>query len=492
MGLPFVSTRRLGAAGQRRLSLLLVTACGCFWSAPESTVTRAAQPRQPNVLLIMSDDQRPDSVGVYQSADQRPAETPNLDALARRGIRFTRAVSPNPICTPARAEIMTGCSGFRSGVLDFGGREAPGLAKWAQSFQDAGYRTCYIGKWHNRGRPNDWGYAETIGLYSGGGGRWAREEVDFKGMPITGYRGWVFQSADGSRIYADQGVGLTDDISRRFADSAISFLRGRRTEPFFLHVNFTAPHDPLLMPPGYADRFDPDQIPLPSNYLPVHPFEHGNISGRDEQLLPWPRSPELVKKTLAYYYAVVAHMDEQIGRMLHALEEQGLTDKTLVVFTSDHGIAIGSHGLRGKQNMYEHTIGVPLLIAGPEVVRGKTCHAQVYLRDLFPTMCEMAALDIPDAVEAKIFAPVLRGQSESHHNEIFGYFRDSQRMIRTDRWKLIYYPRLPRYQLFDLENDPAEQDNLAADPARAEQFMELRTRLADWMAASEPPGITAR
>ena len=138
-------------------------------------------------------------------------------------------------------------------------------------------------------------------------------------------------------------------------------IRRKRDRPFFLQVNFTAPHDPLLMPPGFEDRYKLKDIPLPKNYLPQHPFDHGNFEGRDERLMPFPRSKEMVRDVLRMYYAVISHMDQEIGRILAALDETGQAESTIVIFSSDHGLGVGSHGIRGKQNMYEHTIGVPLI-----------------------------------------------------------------------------------------------------------------------------------
>ena len=164
---------------------------------------------------------------------------------------------------------------------------------------------------------------------------------------MTGYKGWIFQKDDGTKL-PELGVGLTKEISMRFADAAVEFVRrgAESKKPFFLHVNFTAPHDPLLMPPGYKGVYDPDKMPLPKNFLPKHPFDHGNLEGRDELLLPFPRTPEDVRADLAVYYAVISHMDKQLGRMLDALRATGQAERTYVIFTSDQGLAVGSHGDR--------------------------------------------------------------------------------------------------------------------------------------------------
>lgn len=430
--------------------------------------------QKPNILLLVSDDQRPDTI---HALGNRHIETPNLDRLVRTGVSFSRAICANPICTPSRAEILTGCSSFRNGVLDFGRKIKPELATWPQTMRDGGYHTWYVGKWHNNGRPSTHGYEESLGLYSGGGGRWYKPQVDWKGMTVTGYRGWIFQTDEGEK-FPELGVGLTSDISARFADAAIEFIRRKPTRPFFLHVNFTAPHDPLLMPPGMEDKYDPAKIPLPKNFAPRHPFDHGNFEGRDEKMLPWPRTEEMVRKNLAVYYAVITHMDQQIGRILESLQKTGQDGDTIVIFTSDHGLAVGSHGLMGKQSMYEHTINVPLLVSGPGVSKAKRCDAQCYLRDLFPTACDMAGIPIPTTIEGRSLKPVILGEEDAVYTEVFGYFRDKQRMIRTDRWKLIHYPHIGRYQLFDVQNDPFETNDLIRDKRHAETIAQLKQRLA--------------
>lgn len=434
---------------------------------------------RPNVILIVSDDQRPDTIAALGNP---VIETPNLDRLVARGSVITRATCANPICTPSRAEVLTGCSGLRNGVMNFGRTINPELATLPEPFAQAGYETWYCGKWHNNGRPADHGYAQTNRLYTGGGGKWWKPQVDYRGHDVTGYRGWIFRDPEDKPL-PELGVGLTPGISGLIADAAIDIIEQARDRPFLIHLNFTAPHDPLLLPPGYENRYSADQIPLPDNFRPDHPFNHGNRGGRDEILLPIPRTEPLVRADIAAYYAVISHMDAQIGRILTALEASGKSDSTIIAFSSDHGLAMGSHGLRGKQNMYDHTIGVPMIFAGPGVPAGKRYAGQAYLRDLFPTLCELAGVELPD-VDGRSQVPVLRGERESMYRFVIGYFRDSQRMIRTDRWKLIEYPLAERTQLFDLNNDPFELTDLSADQTHAEVRSKLANDLEQWLAES--------
>jgi arylsulfatase A-like enzyme len=287
-----------------------------------------------------------------------------------------------------------------------------GVPLLPQVLKDAGYHTWYVGKWHTAGRPSTVGYNDCDGLYAGGQ---AGEQpyVDFRGRPATGYRGWQFQTDDRQR-FPEKGIGLTPNISAEFADAAIRVIRCPHDQPFFLHVNFTAPHDPRIWPPRYESKYDANKLPLPANFRAEHPFDHGNIRGRDEVLLPFPRTADDVQQELACYYAVISHLDEQIGRICQALDETGQRDNTLIVFTADHGLAIGSHGLVGKQNMYEHTINVPLIIAGPQVPAGERRSAQCYLRDLFPVL-RLAGIAAPK-IDRQSLTPVLRENRRSIHS----------------------------------------------------------------------------
>ncbi|MBX3449022.1 MAG: sulfatase-like hydrolase/transferase [Planctomycetaceae bacterium] len=438
---------------------------------------------RPNILLLVTDDQRSDSLSCAGSAFFR---TPYLDALAGRGTRFLQASCSNPLCYPSRAEIVTGCTGFRSGVR-IESRFREGLPYLPNTFREAGYRTAYVGKWHHNAQPNELGYDEAIGFYASGRQPPDQDYRDFRGVEATGYRGWQFRDATGKPLPA-LGIGLTPDISSRFADAAIEFLDRPRSQPFLLHVNFTAPHDPLLIPPGTDPLSRVEQVVLPTNSLPEHPFDHGNAHGRDEMLFPFPRTPDALKPAWAVYAALVEDIDRQIGRILARLAETGELENTLIVFTSDHGLALGSHGLTGKQNMYEHTLNVPLIVAGPGVVSGQVTDAQCVLRDLFPTLCDLANVPAPHC-DGESFADVLRGQSDTARPYIIGYYGDVQRAIRRDSWKLIWYPQIDRVQLFDLKADPHELNDLSESAEFQKQRSDLEETLKTWLREQGDPVV---
>lgn len=432
---------------------------------------------RPNIVLIVSDDQRPDTIAALGNARIR---TPNLDRLVSSGLAFTRATCANPICTPSRAEILSGTCSFRNGVGDFGGKIRDGLPTLARQFNGTGYNTWYVGKWHNDGLPIERGYDRTNGLYQGGGSKFYKPQVDWANRPVTGYIGWIFQDDKGN-LFPEHGVGLTSEISSKFADAAIELIEQRNEQPFLLHVNFTAPHDPLILPDDKKHHYKASDLELPRNFLARHPFDHGNFDGRDEKLFAWPRTKQETLGELAAYYSVISHLDEQIGRILDTLEKLKLRENTIVVFASDHGLSVGSHGLRGKQSMYEHTIGVPLLISGPSIPKNERRTAQCYLRDIFPTLCDLANVEKPKQVDGVSLKPVIENRADEVHPFVVGYFRDFQRMIRKGHWKYIEYPSVSEVQLFDLKADPFEQRNLAGESRHAVELKDLRTDLHSWL-----------
>jgi arylsulfatase A-like enzyme len=274
-------------------------------------------------------------------------------------------------------------------------------------------------------------------------------------------------------------LGFSTDL---FADAAIEFLRGHAGRkdgvPFLAYVAFTAPHDPRTPPEPYRSRYRGEQTPLPPDFLPVHPFDNGWMTGRDEQLAAWPRTPEVVREQRAEYSGLVGHLDARIGDVLDALDETGLAGKTIVVFASDNGLALGSHGLLGKQSLYEHSTRVPLIVAGPGVPPGES-RALVALFDLVPTIAGLCGVAVPAGVEGKDLGPVWRGEVESVRDVLYTAFEGSQRSVRDGRFKLVVYPKIGHEQLFDLRKDPLELRNLADDPAHAGTRARLRARMEE-------------
>lgn len=410
---------------------------------------------RPNVLFILSDDQRADAVG----ASGNPyVHTPELDALARRGVTFTNAYCMGShvgaVCAPSRAMLMSGRSLFH--VYD----TLAGVPTLPQTLRDNGYLTFGTGKWHNERSAFRAGFAQGKTIFFGG-------MSDHYQVPV------VDMLPDGS-FSEDTLRGFSTDV---FTESALSFLddyaAGNRAKPFFAYVAYTAPHDPRSPAPDYIDRYAPEQLPLPPNFRATHPFDLGVMTIRDENLGAWPRTPEQIREQLADYYGLVTHLDARIGDLLRALEDHNLADNTIVVFTSDHGLAIGSHGLLGKQSLYEESMHSPLIMAGPGLARPglarpglpeqQTRDALVYLYDLLPTLCGLVGVDPPPGIDGHDLSPIIRGEVPEVRNSLFTTYSTTQRAVKNHRWKLIRYPAIGHTQLFDLQNDPYELNNLAQD-----------------------------
>lgn len=248
-----------------------------------------------------------------------------------------------------------------------------------------------------------------------------------------------------------------------------------------MYVAFNAPHDPRQSPKEYVDMYPLENISLPENFLPEYPHkdEIGCTAGlRDEKLAPFPRTEYSVKVHRQEYYAIISHMDAQIGRILDHLEETGQADNTYIFFSADHGLAVGQHGLIGKQNMYDHSLRPPMIIVGPDIPKGKKKEMAVYLQDIMPTTIEYAGGVVPGYVEFNSLKSFIDGRkSESYYPEVYGAYMDLQRMIRVDDYKLIVYPYAGVRRLFNLADDPDEKEDLAALPENSDRIHSMFNRL---------------
>jgi arylsulfatase A-like enzyme len=275
---------------------------------------------------------------------------------------------------------------------------------------------------------------------------------------------------------------VTEFDAEVFSSATIGFLKNRPKEkPFFAYLSFKTPHDPRVVPPKFHQMYEADKLPLPPNFLPEHPFDNGEMRIRDEMLAKFPRTPEEVRKHIAAYYAATSATDDQIGRVLKGLDDLGLAENTVVVFTGDNGLAVGQHGLMGKQNLYEHSSRIPLVLRGPGIPKGKRSEALCQLFDLCPTLAGLAGLKAPATADGKDLGPVLRGETTDVRDATLHAYREIQRAVRTHDAKLIEYlvKGQRTTQLFDLKNDPWETKDLANDPARADQVKALRQRLEE-------------
>ncbi|MEC9477075.1 MAG: sulfatase-like hydrolase/transferase [Planctomycetota bacterium] len=450
----------------------------------------------PNILWILSDDQRADTIAALGN-DQ--IETPSLDRLARHGVSFNSAYcmgsTSGAVCAPSRYMMMTGRSLHRLPGNVFNIPESE--VTLPQLLKEAGWVTFFTGKWHNGKAAFQRSFGGGAEIFFGGMGSHTKLMVhdhqpdgkypDGKRHPLPAFSSTAFADA-AIRFIEEQAI--IEEQERKNAEQErenAEQVSDGRNNPFFACVSFTAPHDPRTPPAKFLSMYPKEKMSLPTNFLPEHPFDNGELKIRDEKLAPFPRTPEVVKEQLAAYYAMISQMDAQVGRIIDALQETGLAENTMVVFTSDHGLAVGSHGLMGKQNLYEHSTRVPLLIVGPGIEAGSVCKQPVYLHDLVPTIADWARIDAPELSEGKSLVGLLKGTSTQGRESIYTAYKKVQRAIRVGRWKLIHYPAIGKTQLFDLQDDPQETTDLADHPDHQGTRLDLLMKLeAERVAAADP------
>ncbi len=446
--------------GFLRQALLL---CMTYWfvlfvpgiAASDDSV-RPATNAPPNVLFFFADDQRADTIAALGNSH---IKTPNLDRLVRRGVAFDRAYMQGGMqgatCVPSRAMLLSGRSLF---LID---ERLLREETWPDAFGRAGYTTFMTGKWHNGPNSLPLCFQKARSIFAGG-------MTDPMKAPLS-------DLVEGK---LSKPVVATKHACEVFAEEAISFLRTHQGSPFFCYLAFDAPHDPHIVPRDFPISYDAGTMPLPANFLPQLPWNNGEMTVRDEQLLPWPRPPKLVQEMNAEYYRYISYLDAQVGRVFDALEASLHARNTIIVFAADSGVARGSHGLIGKQNLYEHSIRVPLIIAGPGISAGKRTDALCYLFDVLPTLGKLCGVKGPGTSEGIDLSATLTDPMKPARQQLMFAYRQVQRAVRDDRWKLIRYPKINKTQLFDLQTDPDEVANLVDQPAHAAKVAELMALLA--------------
>jgi arylsulfatase A-like enzyme len=443
--------------------------------APEGSPAEAVSSR-PNILFLFADDQCWETLGVLGQTD---IETPNLDRLARRGMLFTRAYNmgswSGAVCVASRTMLITGRSVWDAQRIYHqtdDEREAGVL--WPQLMSGAGYRTYFSGKWHIQADVKK--CFDVVGHVRAGMPETVPQAYD---RPRAGQPdNWRPDDRSLGGFWAG-GKHWSEVV----ADDAAVFMKdaGEHRQPFFMYLAFNAPHDPRQSPRAYLDKYPLERIALPENFLPVYPHHVAIGCGpdlRDERLAPFPRTPEAVKVHRQEYYALITHMDHQIGAILEALEATGQADRTLIFFTADHGLAVGHHGLFGKQNMYEHSTRVPFIVAGPGVPLGERNSAPIYLQDVMATALDVAGAERPGHLYFQSLLPLLRSeQQRSQYAEIYGAYLELQRSITVGDWKLIAYPKEPKLRMYRLTDDPLEMHDLADSAEHVQVRNELLARL---------------
>ncbi len=390
-----------------------------------------AEAKKPNVLFFVTDDQRADTIGALSNS---VIKTPNLDKLVRRGFVFHNAYcmgsTQGAVCNPSRHMLLSG-----NALFNYNAKKSEDT--FGDVLRKLGYVTFHLSKRGNTAR----NYHKA------------------------------FEHSDYLKDGAERQSG---HHGRTGANRVIEFLTKtwKKDKPFFVYLGFTGPHDPRVAAKQWLSLYDRDKLPLPKNYMPHHPFNNGEMLIRDEKLAPWPRTKETVRKHLHDYYGCISSIDHQIGRIIDTLKEIGEYENTIIIFTADHGLAIGSHGLFGKQSLYDHSMKSPLVFAGPGIPKGQS-EALVYLFDIFPTVVDLVGAKVPAGLDGKSLVPVIEGKEKGVRHALFLAYRNVQRAVRKGPWKLIRYPQVDVTQLFNLKDDPDELKNLAMDPANRKKVDEM-------------------
>lgn len=449
----------------RSIILILLTSFSLF-----------AESKKPNVIFLFADDQRADTISAHGNPH---IKTPSLDKLSESGFSFTRNYCAGSfsgaVCVASRAMLMTGRHWMqipgkkKNTVWD-------GLTLLPQHLKEkAGYETFIVGKWHNGQKTLKNSFSNGHSVYMGG-------MADHSDFEVQDYKDGQLSEKRKAKEFS----------STEFANSAIDFINQAKAEkPFFLYVAFMAPHDPRNPPEKYRQMYYSKRPPLPKNYLPVHPFKNAPAAsmGRDEGLAPWPRTKETVSDQLCEYYGLVTQLDEQVGRIMDSVKNSQHADNTIIIYTADHGLAMGSHGLLGKQNVYEQSMRCPLIISGKGIPKGQN-FSYTYIHDLYATICNWAGVEKPNGVTALDLSPIMNGQKEQVRNTLFLPFQNSQRAVSDGQWKLHIYPRINHQLLFDLKSDPHEMNNLASsNPEKVKEMTKLMEKQRQLFGDQDPLSV---
>lgn len=457
------------------------------------------QVKKPNVLFLFADDQR---AGTINSLGNKEVITPHLDKLASRGISMENTYimggSSAAVCAPSRAMMMTGRDLYGIEKQGWRAEISEKNISMPEVFREAGYETFGTGKQHNGKAVFARGFTSGAEIMFGGmSDHWNVPVYHFDSTGKYDKRAPYIQNPGKNnqveyRWNCDH-IQSGKHSSELFADAAIDFIENRDdSKPFFAYVSFTAPHDPRTVPEAFIQMYDTALIEVPVNFLPQHPWDFGEFEIRDELLAGFPRTKAEVKEHLREYYAMITHLDAQVGKIIQALKESGEYENTIIVFSADNGLALGQHGMFGKQNLYEHSIHVPLIICGDGIPQNATNKELCYLYDLFPSLCEMTDIEVPETVMGKSFYSSILNKTNNHRDAMFYAYKEFMRSYREDDFKIIeYYVGEERNsQLFNLKTDPMERMNLLEKEEKI--YLHLRTQILTQMEDLNDTGLIYR
>ncbi|WP_163323394.1 sulfatase-like hydrolase/transferase [Draconibacterium mangrovi] len=442
--------------------------------------------KKPNILFIFADDQTYEGISALGNPE---VISPNLDKLAHSGVTFTHAYNMGgwngAICVASRCMLNTGRFIWRAKESEKNYPEMKANNQfWSLLMQNAGYDTYMTGKWHVKMAADS--IFQHVRHVRPGMPPSVPEAYNRPQMPEdTTWLPWHKKYGG----YWSGGKHWSEVV----ADNAIDYLNmAKQSEnPFFMYLAFNAPHDPRQSPKRFVDMYPLENISVPENYLELYPYKDSIGCGpdlRDERLAPFPRTEYSIKVHRQEYYAIITHMDEQIGRIITHLKETGLDKNTYILFSADHGLSVGHHGLVGKQNMYDHSMRVPLIVVGPDIPENEKRDMQVYLQDLMATSLDLAGVYKPGYVEFNSLIPLIdKSANQSSYPEIYGAYTELQRMVRSDDYKLIVYPNAKKILLFELNNDPLEMNDRAENAAFKTVKDELIVKLKKQMEMMDDP-----
>lgn len=427
-----------------------------------------------NMLVIMSDEHQARAMGC---AGHPFVQTPHLDALAARGTRFSNAYTPSPICVPARASFATGLYPHQTRLWDNAMPYDGSIRGWGHALQDIRVPVESIGKLHYRAEEDPAGFdVEHIPMMvaDGVGMVWASirkedERISGSGRMLGEYIG------PGSSKYTDYDGAVVERTQRWIAD------RANDVQPWCLYVGFVAPHFPLVVPQDYFDLYPPENLPPvklhPDDGYPRHPWIEKQNAFMDSEAKFVNPNERLA--AMAAYYGLCSWLDQNVGKIIGALNDAGLMETTTVVYTSDHGDNVGARGLWGKSNMYEESAAIPMIMAGPNVPFG-VCDTPVSLVDLSMTIARHFGTDFNAAEGADDLCAILDRPTDNKRAVFSEYHAagavSGAFMLRKGKWKLIHYVGFSD-ELFDLDRDPEELENRANDPTYSSVLEDLHTEL---------------
>jgi choline-sulfatase len=429
-----------------------------------------------NLLLINADQHSPRVLGAYGNQVVR---TPNLDGLAARGTRFVNGYCPFPLCVPSRASLATGRYPHQLESWDnstpYTGEQA---ASWGHRLTEQGHRVTTIGKLHYR-RPEDpTGFPDQripmhvvhidVNVYALLRAR----------MPPIDQRQFVLGAGPGESEYTRYDRAIAEEAERFLLQEATG-----HPQPWALHVSFIHPHLPLVVPAEYFDLYDPATLPMPAQWRPEEWPRHPALDlKRRSGSLEEPLAEAEIRRAMAAYYAMVTFMDALVGRVLRALDLAGLRESTRIIYTADHGESLAAHGLWWKENMYQESVGVPVIVAGPDIPEGKVSQTPVSAIDVFSAIVEgVGARLTPEDADLPGESLFRLAREPDRERLVFAEYHGAMSprgifMVRDGRYRYVHYVGLAP-QLFDLETDPDETRNLAGEPAHAETLAACERKL---------------